>query len=149
MNAPTAEQEAQYDALLAAGADPDGAAYVAGIDECRCTMPWQRCRMCRGADKMRNAPADLAEILELSASVHVAAIGNLVVVDGPPWNLGVIIEVGEAAIRALIDSGHYNEWSCHIGGRTTPMHVAEPATDKATGPVFTCMHPEPWKAVRE
>lgn len=147
MNEPTTEQETQYDRMIAAGADPDIAAYLTGIDECNCVLPEQSCRICRGAEKVADG-LSLAELLSMPSQVVVTALGDLITVAVVPGGNAKAVDCYRG-LQALVDSGRYNEWSCHIGGRTTPMHVAEPVTGKATGPTFTSMHPEPWKAVRE
>lgn len=144
---PTTEQYEQYDRMLAANVDEDIAAYLTGLSECGCFLPEHSCQMCRGAAKMRNAASDLAMILEMSATVKVTVIDRLMVVDAPPDNIGVVIDDLGAGVQALVDSGQYREYSQHIGGRTTPCFVAEPIEGAATGPVFTRMHPETWKAV--
>lgn len=149
MNEPTPQQFALYDALVAVGADDDVATYIAGTDECGCVMPWHTCQMCRGAAKMRNAASDLAMILEMSATVKVTVIDRLMVVDAPPDNIGVVIDDLGAGVQALIDSGHYREWACHVGGRALERHIAEPVEGAATGPTFTRDHPESWKVVEQ
>lgn len=136
MNEPTPQQFALYDALVAVGADDDVATYIAGTDECGCVMPWHTCQMCRGAAKMRNAASDLAELLELADTVKVTMIDGLMIVNAPPNTGGVVIDDIDAGILALDDGGHYREYSQHIGGRTTPLFVAEPVEGMATGPVF-------------
>lgn len=145
---PTTEQETQYDRMVAAGADEDIAAYLTGIDECNCVLPEQSCRTCRAAARYYHEEETLDELLAMPSAVVITSLGDRITVAATPEAHARVVDCYKG-LQALIDSGHYNEWSCHIGGRTTPMHVAEPVTGKATGPTFTSMHPEPWKAVRE
>ncbi len=144
---PTTAQETEYDRMLAAGADPDVSAYLTGIDECHCVMPWQSCRICRGSAKMRNAESDLTMLLETSTSVEVTIIRNLIVVTSD--STSVVVDDFDTGIQALIDSGHYREHSQHVGGRTLERHIAEPVEGAATGPTFTRDHPESWKVVEQ
>ena len=146
MNKPTTEQETQYAAMLAAGIDPDLAAYMANIDDCNCVLPEQSCRMCRGAAK--ESAMSLEELLSMPSAVVITALGDQITVACAPEAHARVVNVYEG-LRALVNSGHYREYPAHIGGRTTPLFVAEPIEGAADGPTFTCMHPEPWQAVPE
>lgn len=146
MKEPTTEQETEYDALLAAGADPDLAAYLTGIDECGCVMPHQSCRICRGAAKESDMGLDA--ILSMPSKVVVTALGDRITVACAPEANARVVDCYKG-LQALVESGHYREYPVHIGGRTTPLFVAEPIEGAADGPTFTCMHPQGWKAVEQ
>ncbi len=145
MNKPTTEQETQYAAMLAAGIDPDLAAYMANIDDCNCVLPEQSCRMCRGAARWANG-LSLAEILAMPSVTVVTALGDTITIAQGPEQAKVMDCY--RGLQALIESGHYRQYPVHIGGRTTPCFVAEPIEGAATGPVFV-LDPgcNKWKAV--
>ena len=146
MNKPTTEQETQYAAMLAAGIDPDLAAYMANIDDCNCVLPEQSCRMCRGAAK--ESAMSLEELLSMPGAVVITALGDQITVAATPEAHARVVDCYRG-LQALVDAGRYREYSVHIGGRTTEFGVAEPIEGAATGPTFVLNPGRKWQAVPE
>lgn len=141
---PTTQQETEYDRLLAAGVDPDLAAYMANIDDCNCVLPEQSCRICRGAAKWANG-LSLEEILAMPSVTVVTALGDTITIAQGPEQAKIMDCY--RGLKALVDAGRYREWPCHVGGRTTPRFVAEPIEGAATGPTFVLDPGRKWEAV--
>jgi len=145
---PTTTQYEQYDRMLAANVDEDIAAYLAGLTECGCVLPEHSCRACRAQARYYREEQTLDELLSMESKVVVTSLGDRITVACAPEAHARVVDCWRG-LKALIDSGHYREWACHVGGRALERHIAEPVEGAATGPTFTRDHPESWKVVEQ